>query len=81
MSKYVLDPDLRAKLNGLNEQIEFCDESGKTLGRFVPEEEYRRMQYALAEALCPYSQEELERMRQEKGGRPLADLWKELGVS
>ena len=71
MSKYVLDPDLRAKLNGLNEEIEFCDEAGKTLGRFVPEEEYRRLFYAALAKECPYSAAELERMHHQKGGKSL----------
>src|ERR1700681_4766991 len=34
MSRVVLDPQLRSKLNGLNEQLEICDEAGKTLGHF-----------------------------------------------
>jgi hypothetical protein len=31
MSKVILTPELREKLNGLNEPVEFCDESGKTV--------------------------------------------------
>jgi hypothetical protein len=79
MSKVILDPELRARLNGLNEQLEVCDESGRTLGRFVPEALYTRMLYAAAEAACPYTKEELQQFQQETGGRPLAELWKELG--
>jgi hypothetical protein len=79
MSKIILDPDLKARLNGLDRQLEFCDADGRTLGHYVPADEYRKMMYALAEAACPYSQDELRRMREEKGGVPLAEIWKKLG--
>jgi hypothetical protein len=29
---------------------------------------------------CPYSEMELEQARAEHGGRPLAEIWKSLGV-
>ena len=37
MSKIVLDAELRAKLNGATEVTEITDESGRVIGRFVPE--------------------------------------------
>lgn len=80
MQTIVLDPELRAKLNGLDQEVEIRDEAGKTVGHYVPEALYRKMLYAAAEAACPYSEEELERMRHETGGRPLAEIWKSLGV-
>lgn len=79
MSKVTLDAVLRERLNGLNEPLELCDEAGRTVGHFVPEEVYRKLLYRLAEAQCPYTAEELDRMRRAGGGRPLADLWKSLG--
>lgn len=78
MSKVILDEALRSKLNGLNEQLELCDEAGRTLGHFLPIGHYLKMMYPQDQ--CPYSAEELTRRFQEKGGRPLAELWKELGV-
>jgi len=36
MSKVTLDADLRKKLNGFNEPIEVCDESGQIVGHFLP---------------------------------------------
>lgn len=81
MSKFTLDPQLRAKLNGLNEPLEVCDENGQTVGRFLPEDEYRKLLYAVAEAACPHSKEEIERRRQEKGGIRLVEFWKKMGVS
>ena len=41
MSAILLDDDLKAKLNGLNQHIELRDASGKTVARFVPEDEYQ----------------------------------------
>src|SRR5260370_39043497 len=41
MSRVMLDPQLRSNLDGLNDQVEICDEAGKTLGRFLPESLYR----------------------------------------
>ena len=38
MSKVILDPELRGKLNGLNEPVEVCEPTGETVGHFVPEE-------------------------------------------
>lgn len=79
MSKITLDAPLRAKLNGLNESLEFCDESGETIGHFVPAAAYRKMLYRIAESQCPHTSEQVKAMSKETGGRPLADLWKALG--
>ena len=81
MSKVLLNPSMRAHLNGLNEEVEICDESGHTLGHFLPEARYQKLLYQIAEAQCPYSSDELRRMQQETGGRPLAEIWKSLGQS
>ena len=40
MSKVILDDHLRAKLNGLDEVVEICEPSGRTVGVFLPEEFY-----------------------------------------
>lgn len=45
MSKLTLDPQLRAKLNGLNEQLEICDETGQTVGHYLPDEAYKQLLY------------------------------------
>ncbi len=78
MSTIVLDADLRAKLNGLNEEVDVRDEAGNIVGHFVPHEKYHRM-------LCktidiPFSKEEIERMRKSGGGSTLAEFWKKMGV-
>ena len=53
MSKIQLDPTLRARLNGLTEPLEVCDEAGRTVGHFLPAAVYRKMMYQIAEAQCP----------------------------
>jgi len=72
-----LDPQLRSKLNGLNEQLEICDEAGNTLGHFVPEALYRELLVTWSKTHL--SDEELERRRQEPRGRTLAEIWQSLG--
>lgn len=79
MSKIVLDDTLRSKLNGLNECLEICDETGATVGQFLPEKIYQKMLYQIAEAQCPHTPEEQEELRKQTGGRPLAEFWREMG--
>jgi hypothetical protein len=79
MTRILLDPQLQAKLNGLNEPLELCDTDGHTVGHFLPHAVYQKMLYQIAEAACPYTSEELARMENETGGRPLADIWRDLG--
>jgi hypothetical protein len=78
MSKLTLDPGLRSKLNGFTEPMEVCDEAGKTCGFFLPHDTYRKL---LGRIPVPFSEAELEQFRQSGDGRPLADLWKQLGVA
>lgn len=78
MSQLTLDDVLRARLNGFSEPVEVLDETGRTVGRFVPESLYRQMVYAMAEAACPHSPEELERRRNETGGESLPGIWRKL---
>jgi hypothetical protein len=80
MSKVTLDNDLRAKLSGLKKPLEICDESGQTVGHFLPSALYKKFAYAALAAECSYSAEDLARMHQETGGGSLADLWKQLGA-
>ena len=77
MSKLVLDAELRSKLNGLNAAIEVCDESGETIGHFLPEDEYRRL--VIARYSAQLTDEKIKRLRAQSGGKPLAEIWKRLG--
>ncbi len=72
MSKIILDADLKARLNGLDEELELCDTDGRTLGHFIPPEMYRELMYAWAKAQFA-NEEELEKARQEPGGLTTAE--------
>ena len=75
MGKIILDPTLRAKLNGLTESMEVCDENDKTVGMFLPKSEYQQL---LANFEIPFSQEEIERRRNSGGGCSLDEIWARL---
>ncbi len=77
MDKITLDQSLREKLNGLDRTVEVCDESGRTVGHFVPDTAYRKLVYAWANAQV--TDEELERASREPGGRTLAEIRASLG--
>lgn len=66
MSKVTLDEVLRSKLNGLNETVEVCDESGRTVGHFLPEDVYKQLLYAWAKV--EFAQEEAEEGRHRYDG-------------
>jgi hypothetical protein len=78
MGRIVLDPFLRTRLNGLGEQLEVCDEAGKTIGHFLPESVYREL--LIAWSRLNLSDEELERRRSEPRGRTLAEILTSLGA-
>ena len=77
MTKVLVDDTVRAKLNGLNSQVELCDVSGHTLGHFLPTALYKELLSAWAQVHI--TDEEVQRARQQTGGRPLAEIWKSLG--
>jgi hypothetical protein len=79
MSKVIVDDELRAKLNGLEDDVELCDTSGATIGYVMSKAHYERLILDLAKSQI--SDEELERRSQEKGGRTLAEIWKSLGAA
>jgi hypothetical protein len=77
MTRVTLDPELRAKLNGLSEQVAICDEAGKTVGLYLPVEAYKKLLYQGVE--IPFTEEEIERFRNEPGGISLQEFWKRMG--
>jgi hypothetical protein len=77
MTKLIADDQLGPSLRRLNEAVEVCDEQGKTLGHFLPKEQYFRWLYDMAKS--EISDEELERRMQEPGGSTLAEIWEQLG--
>lgn len=79
MNKVILDEATRAKLNGLNDIMEFCDEQGHSLGHFNPSPRPDPELYAKFKS--PFSDEELERRSQQPGGSTLSEFWRKLGRS
>lgn len=79
MTKVITDAVLRARLHDLRELLEVCDESGRTLGYFhpveaPPDQPCRRVQ-------SPFTEQELERRRQESGGFTLQEILQKLANS
>lgn len=81
MSIAKLDTDRRLTLEHPETMLEIQRQDGQVLGIYLPEADYRKMLYELAEARCPVTPEERERRRQEKGGSSLAEFWNKLGVT
>jgi hypothetical protein len=77
MTQIVLDAELRARLRGLDEQFEFCDEQGQVVGHYLPEHVYRSWLVAWSKQEVP--DQELLQAREEPRGQPLSDLWRRLG--
>jgi len=75
MSKITLDPELRARLNGLNHQVTVVDEAGQAVGLFLPMDDYKAL---LRNMPIPFSEEEIARRRQETGGCSLQEIWQRL---
>jgi hypothetical protein len=88
MKRVTLDEARRAQVGGGDEELEICDADGQPVGYFVPAARYaaimteRKQMYDWVMKRCPISDEELERRRREDQGkgRPLAEIWKDLGV-
>ena len=78
MEKVILDDAVRAKLSAVDE-VELCDRSGRKVGHFLSEGLFRRLLFDWANAQI--TGEELERRRQQPGGRTLDEIWARLKTS
>jgi hypothetical protein len=76
MRKIFLDALLKERFNGLDERAEICDESGRTVGYFLPIEVDPGLDYDAARAL--FSNDELEIARRQPGGRTTAEVLERL---
>ena len=76
MTRVTIDAGTLAKLHGLNDVLEICDESGRTLGHFCPLVSPPRGPDG--KIISPISDEEYERRRQTRSGRPLKDILADL---
>ncbi len=75
MTKLVADAALHAKLQGLKEMVEICDESGNVLGFFHPI--MRLADVDPASLPPPISEEEAEQLRRQPA-RLLKDILEDL---
>ncbi|MFQ5734726.1 MAG: hypothetical protein ACE5KM_22560 [Planctomycetaceae bacterium] len=76
MNKVIVDEELRTRLQNLDVQIEFCDETGATLGYFRPVSAEERDVYDWAKRA--FSDEEIEAARNEEGGLTTQELLEHL---
>lgn len=76
MVKITVSDELHEKLGRAEDVAEPCDRSGRALGHFVPVTGPGRGGDADE---CPYTEEELARMRAESGGRSLGKIRERLG--
>ena len=80
MTRVTVDESLRARLMGLDEQLELLDESGKKLGHFLPTEQFLQMVQACMKGL--FTDEEVRQAEaQPRDGKSLAEIWRRLGRS
>ena len=77
MTRLVLDSASLACFQNLTDLTEVCDPAGRTLGYFHPVKGNGEK----GAARSPFSREELQALRQQKTGRLLADVLKDLGRS
>lgn len=74
MSITITDPNLLAQLAGVSGAVEVKDPSGRLLGTFTAEARGK-----LPPGFkIPFSDEELARRSQDRSGRPIGDVIKEL---
>ena len=72
MTKVVLDTGFLSKLAGIRETALLCDGSGRAIGYFEPLEPPTGKGGDGGES--PFSDEEIERFRQQRSGRSLEDV-------
>ena len=74
MTKVFVDDATRVNLHNLDTLLEVCDTSGRTLGYFHP-------QSGATPIRSPFSDEEIERRRQQGTGKPLTEILERLKQS
>jgi len=72
MTKVVLDTGVLSRLAGIRETALLCDESGRVIGYFEPLEPPRGKGEDGTES--PFSEEEIERFRQQRSGRSIQQV-------
>jgi hypothetical protein len=72
MIKVTVDAAMLAQLGQVETVSEICDADGRTVGYFHPTE--KRLAREENVARSPFSDEELQRRRQQRRGRSLAEI-------
>ncbi len=72
MTKITLDSETLAKLQNPNDLVAIADGSGETIGFFQPLIKTATMQGG--QTVSPFSDEEIERRRQQRTGCSLAEI-------
>jgi hypothetical protein len=78
MGKLILDAATRARLNGMNEQIEVYDDQGNLLGYFIPADAALDSLPRLPGPDLFSDAEIAEALKDTDPGRPLADILADL---
>jgi hypothetical protein len=74
MTKVIIDAATRANLHNLDTVLQVCDEDGRTLGYFHPHN-------GSTPVRSPFSDEAIERRRQQRTGKSLAEILERLNQS
>ncbi len=77
MTRVVIDAQTWANLRDQNGLLELCDSSGQTLAYYQPAVRVGRVEGGKIRS--PYTDEEIEKLRHQTGGKTLAEFWKEQG--
>jgi len=75
MTKVLADTYLSQRLRETRETVQVVDETGQTLDFFDP---LPVAAPGIAAARSPFSNEQIEELRKQHGGRPLADIIRDL---
>ena len=73
MMRITVDSDMQSRLAQASGLLAICDQSGIVLGYYQPAAPSGRLK-----DLSPYSDSDIAELSQQKTGRPLADIWKDL---
>jgi hypothetical protein len=76
MNKVTLDRASRLQLDNPDAEVEVCDQTGRTVGYYLPAGLRDELLYAWAKSQV--SEQELELARQQPGGRSLKDILADL---
>jgi hypothetical protein len=77
MSEIVVSSAVGQQFAAVTLPVDVRDEQGKLLGHFVPEPDHE----TLARLQPQIDEAEIRRRLAAGGGRPLAEIWKDLGVA